>query len=93
MTRPDRRTGCAPPADATRVLPTVWRGLPPQHRLRSDRRQHRAVLGEPRTVARFLCGIKSPALTRAKLTRHPLFGATAEADFGDVLARIEASSA
>ncbi len=53
-------------------------------------RQHPGLLGEPRTVARLLCGIRSPALTKAKLTRHPLFGATAEAEFGEVLARIEA---
>jgi ATP-dependent DNA helicase RecQ len=28
---------------------------------------------EPRVMARFLCGLSSPALSRAKLTRHPRF--------------------
>jgi ATP-dependent DNA helicase RecQ len=43
-------------------------------------------LGPARPAARFLCGLSSPALTRAKLTRHPLFGALAERRFPDVLA-------
>jgi ATP-dependent DNA helicase RecQ len=32
------------------------------------------VLREPVNAARLLCGITSPALTRAKLSKHPLFG-------------------
>jgi ATP-dependent DNA helicase RecQ len=43
------------------------------------------TLGEARQVARFLCGITSPATTRAKLTREPLFGALANCRFADVL--------
>jgi len=45
-----------------------------------------AALGHPRQQARFLCGITSPATTRAKLTREPLFGALADRRFLDVLA-------
>jgi ATP-dependent DNA helicase RecQ len=44
----------------------------------------------PRTVARFLCGLPSPALTRARLTRHDDFGALSEVPFPDVLAHVEA---
>jgi ATP-dependent DNA helicase RecQ len=33
------------------------------------------ALRHPRQMARFLCGIASPATSRAKLQRHPLFGA------------------
>jgi ATP-dependent DNA helicase RecQ len=44
------------------------------------------ALGRPRQLARFLCGITSPATSRAKLTRDPLFGALAERRFADVLA-------
>ena len=40
----------------------------------------------PRQRARFLCGITSPATTRAKLTRDELFGAVADRRFDDVLA-------
>jgi len=33
-----------------------------------------------------LCGLSSPALTRAKLSRHRLFGALEERPFQEVLA-------
>jgi ATP-dependent DNA helicase RecQ len=43
------------------------------------------ALGAPRQRARFLCGLTSPATSRAKLTREPLFGALAGYRFVDVL--------
>jgi len=49
------------------------------------RRAHPDALGEARQAARFLCGLSSPALTRAKLTRHPLFGRLETHRFTDVL--------
>jgi ATP-dependent DNA helicase RecQ len=52
---------------------------------------HPEALRAPRQRARFLCGLSSPAATRAKLTRHPLFGALAEHRFADVLARCEST--
>ncbi len=55
------------------------------------RRAHGGALAEPRAVARFLCGLGSPRLSRAKLSKHPLFGAMADADFGEVLAWTEAA--
>jgi ATP-dependent DNA helicase RecQ len=42
------------------------------------------ALAGPRQRARFLCGITSPATSRAKLTRDPLFGVLAERRFADV---------
>jgi ATP-dependent DNA helicase RecQ len=51
-------------------------------------REHPLALGHPRQVARFLCGLNSPALTAAKLTRHPRFGSLAHAPFPDVLAAL-----
>ncbi len=54
--------------------------------LRDD---HRDALGMPRQQARFLSGITSPATSRAKLTRDPLFGSLAERRFADVLAWCE----
>jgi ATP-dependent DNA helicase RecQ len=48
-------------------------------------RQHPQALGEPRQLARFLCGLSSPALTRAKLSHHPLFGTWEARRFGEVL--------
>lgn len=46
-------------------------------------------LDDARRAARFLCGITSPALRRAKLTRHPSFGRLRELAFGRVLERLE----
>jgi ATP-dependent DNA helicase RecQ len=51
------------------------------------------AVGAPRQQARFLSGITSPATTRAKLTRDPLFGSLAERRFADVLAWCEATLA
>ena len=57
------------------------------------RDMHPDALGGSRQQARFLAGITSPATTRAKLTRDPLFGALAERRFADVLAWCEATLA
>jgi ATP-dependent DNA helicase RecQ len=44
------------------------------------------ALASARQRARFLCGITSPATSRARLTREPIFGVLAERRFADVLA-------
>ena len=74
------------------------RRLPPAHRrpplpagldvaaVDELRRAHPDALGTPRQLARLLCGITSPATTRAKLTRGSLFGALADRPFAEVLA-------
>ncbi|HEX2190010.1 MAG TPA: RecQ family zinc-binding domain-containing protein, partial [Longimicrobiaceae bacterium] len=54
--------------------------------LRRLAEENPAALGHPRQQARFLCGLSSPALTKAKLSRHPLFGALEERGFAEVLA-------
>ncbi len=48
-----------------------------------------AALASPRQLARFLCGITSPAATRARLTRHDAFGLLERLPFEDVLAQAE----
>jgi ATP-dependent DNA helicase RecQ len=48
-------------------------------------RAHPTALATPRRRARFLCGLSSPALSQAKLTRHPLFGLLEARRFADVL--------
>jgi ATP-dependent DNA helicase RecQ len=45
-----------------------------------------AELATPRQVARFLCGLTSPWFTKAKLSKHALFGALEDFRFQDVLA-------
>lgn len=47
--------------------------------------QHPA-LGQPRQLARFLCGIGSPAASRARLGKHQHFGALGDVPFAEVLA-------
>jgi len=54
-------------------------------------RDQSSALGGARQVARFLAGLGSPALTRARLTRHPLFGAAEDRPFGEILAWVSAS--
>ena len=50
---------------------------------------HPDALREPRQQTRFLCGLTSPALSRARISRHPLFGALETLRFGDVRAWCE----
>jgi ATP-dependent DNA helicase RecQ len=52
---------------------------------------HSGALGSPRQLARFLCGISSPALSAAKLTRHPHFGLAAKMPFGKVMETVKLS--
>jgi ATP-dependent DNA helicase RecQ len=49
------------------------------------REEHGELLGSPRQGARFLCGLTSPALTRARLSRDPHFGSCAHLPFATVL--------
>ena len=49
------------------------------------RTQYPLALAHPRQCARFLCGLTSPALTKAKLTRHPLFARLESRRFHEVL--------
>jgi ATP-dependent DNA helicase RecQ len=56
------------------------------------RRNHAEILNEPRSFARFLCGVTSPVLTRSKLSREPLFGCLTQVPFADVLTRASADA-
>jgi ATP-dependent DNA helicase RecQ len=68
----------APPPESV-VPPGLLAGL---------RDEHPAELGQPRQLARFLCGLSSPATTRARLSRHELYGALALHRFAEVLLAI-----
>ncbi len=50
-----------------------------------------AALNTPRQLARFLCGMASPAATRARLTRNNAFALLADLPFAEVLAIAEAA--
>jgi ATP-dependent DNA helicase RecQ len=47
------------------------------------------ALGQPRQLARFLCGLSSPAQSKARIGRNPLFGKLEAYLFGEVLAWCE----
>ncbi len=72
--RPIPKSAAAPSADVIR------RRITEAGALESGR-----ALGSARQRTRFLCGISSPAIARAKLGRNPLFGSLAAAPFQDVL--------
>jgi ATP-dependent DNA helicase RecQ len=59
--------------------------------LRKLHAERHPALATPRQVARFLCGIPSPGVTRAKLTKDPRFGAWAGMPFREVLAMVESN--
>jgi len=75
------------------------RPLPPAHynslgeeevaALRGLRAEGHEALATPRQLARFLCGIASPATTRAKLRAHRMFGAFPSVPFREVLTFVE----
>lgn len=69
-----------PKSAATPSEEAIRRRLEEVGRLGSGR-----ALDTARQRTRFLCGISSPAVARAKLGRSPLFGSLASAPFRDVL--------
>src|SRR5699024_217689 len=70
------------PRPATPVIDAdIWQQLQALCRDNPD------VLSEPRVVARLLCGITSPQLTRTRLSRHALFGQFADVPFQHVMQR------
>jgi ATP-dependent DNA helicase RecQ len=48
-----------------------------------------AVLRQPRQMARFLCGLPSPATSRSTLKSHRAFGALEEVSFSTILAELQ----
>ena len=57
--------------------------------VRSIRAEGHVALATPRQLARFLCGLPSPAATREKLNRHGMFGALTAVPFRRVLEMAE----
>lgn len=72
-----------PPRSEAEFNETLWADA-------SNLRQaHPQLLGDPRAMARFLCGVTSPSLSKAKLSKHALFGSLAQLPFGRVMARCQ----
>jgi ATP-dependent DNA helicase RecQ len=78
-----RRAKLPPPAP----LPPLPAAL--ESEMRMLRAEFPDALGQPRQIARFLCGLSSPALTKARLPRNPRFASLEERPFTDVLAWCE----
>jgi len=74
-----------PPANLTREDVAF---TPPTGDLADLRAAHPQALGGARPLARFLCGLSSPALVAAKLTRHARFGCASNVPFAGVLAQV-----
>ena len=70
-----------PPRPTVAIDDTIW------HQATLLRREQPDPLVDPRALARFLCGLTSPKLTRRRLTAHQLFGALAHVPFATVLQR------
>ncbi len=72
------------PAEPRAVTDEEW------ERVRDLVRERHAALGTVHQLARFLCGVRSPASSHARLTDHPLFGIFRGFPHGDILAMAEA---
>jgi ATP-dependent DNA helicase RecQ len=77
--------------------PIRWRdetlpAIPPEEwqQMLALRKEDHAALGTPRQLARFLCGISSPAAYQAKLQTRDEFGLWQHRDFLDILTMLEA---
>ncbi len=85
----DRCLGEAIPS----VPPPQVRDFTDQDRakVRAIRAENHQALATPRQLARFFCGLSSPAASRVRpsLSRHPSFGMMADRPFGHVLDLVE----
>jgi len=79
---------CAGQAAETLAVSHAGRSIDLQliRRLRAERHE---ALRSPRQLARFLCGISSPATSRAKLRSRPEFGQWSDVPFAEVLAAVK----
>ena len=66
--------------------------IPDLQIIRSVRAENHASLRGVRQLARFLCGISSPATIRERLTRHDAFGFLEGVPFQKVLEQLEAGA-
>ena len=78
------------PATVIRRSPARRPGDEEWQAARDLARARHPELATPRQLARFLCGMTSPATTRARLTRHDAYGMWSDLPFAEVLAMAEA---
>jgi ATP-dependent DNA helicase RecQ len=88
----EQRTDCGHCSWCQGIRPTPMQPAPlltfteqDEQQLQSLIEERHDALNSPRQLARFLCGITSPATTRAKLRKHALFAAYDHVPFKNVL--------
>ena len=83
---------CREPSESSRILPcSLTDEISPEQltAMQEVIEERHSSLRQPRQVARFLCGITSPAASRKRLGRHDSFGLLAEVPFQTVLIQAE----
>jgi len=78
------KTGKAAILPAAQPLPQIADVIDAQE-ARDLQQEYSEALYSPRQLARFLCGLSSPAQTKARLMRHEYFGKLEKYRFADVL--------
>jgi ATP-dependent DNA helicase RecQ len=76
---------------ATTVLPSQESAAIDSHVIQRGlalARQRAEVFPDPVALARFLCGVSSPAIARARLSSHELFGSLDQAPFQELAAKL-----
>jgi ATP-dependent DNA helicase RecQ len=76
------KAAAIPPRPATDITADEWR------QATAARQRHRDVLAEPLAFTRFLCGVTSPRLIRARVSSDAAFGLLSHVPFQAVLDRI-----
>ena len=85
-----QRNGSAaelPDRPAATIDAEIWR------RAETLRKKHVKVLDDPRRFALFLCGVSTPLLVKAKVTRDELFGALAHVSYPELVAAAQQKQA
>lgn len=84
---------CLAVEPATRIKSSLTRLTPADHKIIQQlSAEHHDALRQPRQFGRFLCGISSPATTKAKLTKDWRFGCCAHISFSQVMVAIESQA-
>lgn len=83
---------CKKPREGGREIPMTKReaiSMEEVAMIRELIRERHAALASPRALTRFLCGLSSPAASRARLGRHEAFACLERLPFAEVLEQVE----
>jgi ATP-dependent DNA helicase RecQ len=83
---------CKKPSEEGREIPVTKKAAISMEEvamIRAVLRERHAALGSARALTRFLCGLTSPAASRARLGRHEAFGCLERLSFAEVLEQVE----